>query len=977
MSRKPAATSGDGAAGRSLFRSSKTSTKASGRQESDQLTRPSQQQPASDAERVAVQSDGPAPELGSDLALAPVADPRNPYGFGNFVPPLSELDGDGNELPLFSVSDGVGDHAPLLAAVDGDLAPPVAPVLSDLAPTSSLHNGANDPAFPPGFPQIVGDLAPPFSGVSGDLAPHSSLSDGDNDPAFLPPLSHNIGNLRPSLGCGHGSSSRDVGLSQSLDSGYNQSATAAAVSRDVGDPAPTHPDQSRPGSVTSNIDGDFDQSDQDFPLDQQVVLRPSGSNNPHSQVLRDVSNPRSLAMQSPFVEVLANVAEKAKAALDLALLSHKVLYSRDGEVVSFENEAEARRIRALDTQYKTAVKQLEEATEFALSRQRKVTSSQVPGRNVPVVAHLHGPHLGSGNAALAPSQTRHLLTRAPAAPLVAPVHTRLTQATANASARPSPVQPPSANARPSPVQPSASTRPTPVQPLQVHTQRWTHSAGSERVQPHQAHGQAAVRPIAAALAPTALSESQMVYRFDADERQAIRTAHDVGEESRSEDSQTRSVDENGYWHGDGFAVGDDDDDGDSLSSGEDTSTDDDSCTEEEGEDEDPRETNLERKHRMELILAELSKMEKKAKARGQDTFSYSADESRLPELCKPNVRIGRRTHRTTLVKLIINSWLTGDVRQLDLQQVSEFLRLVSLHKPEYAISIFYVLIKRIMPVSFTLFKFLYRCITRYTRSLKRTFKDARLRLQAKDNKQLAKSKSKLAGTPDMPVAAQVPSQHLPQLSKPVLKPPTLKDVTNIADVVGRFYNEYRAYSREQRACKLTARTMFQCLDADQAATLAAMSQHDEEELDAMDSEALLEIWRATFGLQSSAAVLRACNRLPFNGNTLDLVAWSDWSRRFRLVVAQAPLQNLPPPKELAKVFVLRCQDSFLSSDVLANEPGNLDVALRLVMQRLNDSGFLMSHHVNSQQARQQQQQQQDRDVPIKLVRRDGHGGGGG
>jgi hypothetical protein len=130
-------------------------------------------------------------------------------------------------------------------------------VLSDLAPTTSLRNGANDPAFPPGFPQVVGDLAPPLSGMSGDLAPRPSLSDGDNDPAFLPPLSHNIGNFIPPLGHGHGSSGRDGGPPQPLDGGstgpsygVDQSVPVSAVSRDVGDPAPAHPYQSRPGSVT-------------------------------------------------------------------------------------------------------------------------------------------------------------------------------------------------------------------------------------------------------------------------------------------------------------------------------------------------------------------------------------------------------------------------------------------------------------------------------------------------------------------------------------------------------------------------------------------------------------------------------------------------------------------------------------------------------------------------------------------------------
>ena len=904
MSRKPAASSGDGAAGRSLFRSCKQPTKASCRQESDQLTRQNQLQPASGAELDADRLDGPAPNLGSDLALAPVTDPRELYGVGNLVPLLSEPHGVGNPVP----------------------------------PLSEL--------------QVVNLGAPPLSvcNSNGDLAPHPSLtgevSHGVGDRAPPPPLSDGLGDPAP----------RQSSPSNNVQHGERNRASSASLKHDCGGSAPHHRDQSRPGSVTSNVEGDFAQSDQDLLYDEQVVLTQNCYRQRQRQDVGSSSYTRCLAVRSPIIEVLANTAEKARAALDLALLSNKATYGHNGDLVSFvfESEAEARRVRALDAQHKSAVRQLEDATLAEQARQRKKVSQQ-PLQEVPVVAHLHGPQSSNGGVTAAPSQLQQPHFRRPLAAgggntVVVP--TARTQYTLPAS--------------------TVAVQPSPARSPQAPTQGWSRAAGDTGAPPRQSQGHVSAR------LPTANSERRMVSRFDPDERRAIRTAHDIGAESRSEDSQARSVDENGFWHGDGFVVhdngdDDDDDDGDSLSSGDETSTDDDSCTEEEGDEEDPRETGLERKKRMELIQLELSKMEKKAKARGQDTFYYSAEESLLPELCVPNVRIGRRTHRTTLVKLIINSWLTGDVRKPDLQQVSEFLRLVSLHSPERAISIFYVLIKRILPVSFTLFKFLYRCVTRYIPTLKRTFKQARWRLQAKRDKQLAKSKTQQADAQDTRVIAQAPFQHQSQVSKPVLKPPTLKDVTDIATVVGRFHNEYRAYFREQRACKLTARTMFQCLDADQAATLASMSQRDEDELDVMECDALLEIWRSTFGLQSSAAVLRACNRIPFNGNSLDLVVWADWSRRFRLMVAQAPVQNLPPPKELAKVFVQRCQDSFLSHDVLANEPATLDAALRLVMQRLNDSGFLMSHHLN------QKSQQQDRnpDVPIKFVRRDGHGGGGG
>ena len=94
----------------------------------------------------------------------------------------------------------------------------------------------------------------------------------------------------------------------------------------------------------------------------------------------------------------------------------------------------------------------------------------------------------------------------------------------------------------------------------------------------------------------------------------------------------------------------------------------------------------------------------------------------------------------------------------------------------------------------------------------------------------------------------------------------------MASVCGKFHNEYRAYAREQKSCNLTPRAMFQCLDAEQAATLASMSLHSEDDLEAMETNELLEVWRETFGLKSSAAVLRACNALAFNGNPLSATA---------------------------------------------------------------------------------------------------------
>jgi hypothetical protein len=173
----------------------------------------------------------------------------------------------------------------------------------------------------------------------------------------------------------------------------------------------------------------------------------------------------------------------------------------------------------------------------------------------------------------------------------------------------------------------------------------------------------------------------MIGQFDGEERDAILYGDDITAEVRSQDSQPYVADCNGYSRENNFVVNDDDDDRDSLSSEGNDSTDDDTCSECSDDDDEPRDSTTERKLRMALIDEHRTSMIKKAK--GQHPFYYTAHESAIPALCIPDARVKRPTSRSTLINLIINSWLAGDIRRLDMMQVSEFMRLVKTHKTEH------------------------------------------------------------------------------------------------------------------------------------------------------------------------------------------------------------------------------------------------------------------------------------------------------
>jgi hypothetical protein len=85
---------------------------------------------------------------------------------------------------------------------------------------------------------------------------------------------------------------------------------------------------------------------------------------------------------------------------------------------------------------------------------------------------------------------------------------------------------------------------------------------------------------------------------------------------------------------------------------------------------------------------------------------------------------------------------------------------------------------------------------------------------------------------------------------------------------------------------------------------------------------------------------------------------------------------IPPSKTLARLFVTACPDAFLRNDVLANEPESVSEALRLIITRLNDSGFLRSALAHANTRRPDRPPLPHNDHPPPPFRKfDGNGGG--
>lgn len=406
---------------------------------------------------------------------------------------------------------------------------------------------------------------------------------------------------------------------------------------------------------------------------------------------------------------------------------------------------------------------------------------------------------------------------------------------------------------------------------------------------------------------------------DREERIAIRSSVAVGPEARSPEQATGPLDKNGYQKSHFLAP--DDAEEDPFSS-DDTSTDDDSCTELEDGDVDSDEDDNEVERRLEAIHAAYERTLERCPT--GELFKLSCSGQALAAMRETDVHIKRPTSRSHIVELILNNWLRCNLGNVKEEHVSEFLKQLRIIPAEYAISVYYVLTKRIYPLSKSFFKFLFRCVDNYLPEQRRLIGRAYRRRDCTDEDDAA------AASSAKPAATA---------RKPTTKPPSIADIADIVDAVGRFYNDYRAYDRDHAG--FPHKSVFDCFTPSQAATFSAQSRVRESVLAAMAPEPFMEVWRATFGLRSSAAVLAAIKRVQFRGNILDPAVWSTYHQNFTAVLHQAPKPKFPL-KIVAETFIKNCRNSFLQEDILAYEPSDHDVALQMVLDRINDSGFLQS-----------------------------------
>jgi hypothetical protein len=164
----------------------------------------------------------------------------------------------------------------------------------------------------------------------------------------------------------------------------------------------------------------------------------------------------------------------------------------------------------------------------------------------------------------------------------------------------------------------------------------------------------------------------------------------------------------------------------------------------------------------------------------------------------------------------------------------------------------------------------------------------------------------------------------------------MKEVHDIADVLGRYYTAYRSYERDQRACKRVPKSIFETMDYNQQETLATMSLQTEEYCNGLSNDDLIDLFRKTFGLKSSASAIEALNGIQFTGAALQPATWAEYNDRFLKVYNQIPIAIRPPGKEVAKRYIGACPSSFLKNDIMSLEPADHQTALKLVMERLND-----------------------------------------
>ena len=398
--------------------------------------------------------------------------------------------------------------------------------------------------------------------------------------------------------------------------------------------------------------------------------------------------------------------------------------------------------------------------------------------------------------------------------------------------------------------------------------------------------------------------------YSKSERRAISSADDIGAEQASQESHA-NVDRNGY-EDDGFCAHDNDEE--AVFTSDEESTDDDSCTTlSDAEDSDESEDEAAR--RSEVVAAMYQAAKQKSPV--GSLFHPSATGAALAALREDDVVIKRPTPRSHMMETLMSNWLRSNLSKARLEPVCEFLRQLRMLPLEYAISVYYALSKRILPVCRSFYKFLFYCVERYLPDHVSTFAKAHRRSKGKREAQKKKKSS-----------------------KPTTRAPAIRDITDIADATSRFFDEYRHYQRDHKGWE--HKTVFECFTPSQASSFAAQSRHPEGQLASMEPEPFMDLWRSTFGLRSSAAVLAALRRVHFSGDITLPASWSSYHQRFVGVLHQSPTTKRPPASTLAEVFMENCGNSFIEEDVLAFVPTDHHVALQLVLDRLNDSGFVTS-----------------------------------
>lgn len=176
--------------------------------------------------------------------------------------------------------------------------------------------------------------------------------------------------------------------------------------------------------------------------------------------------------------------------------------------------------------------------------------------------------------------------------------------------------------------------------------------------------------------------------------------------------------------------------------------------------------------------------------------------------------------------------------------------------------------------------------------------------------------------------------------KPSTRAPQVSDIHNIKEATGTFYNAYKAYDRDWRG--FDHKSVFECLTPNQAAEFVSLSRLPEETVAALPTEEFMELWREKCGFRSSAAVVKALESVSFDGPLLTPSSWSLYHQRFAAVLLQAPKPHHPPGKTLARIFMNNCGVAYLATDVLAFEPTSHTAARDLIIDRVNDGGFLQS-----------------------------------